>query len=388
MEIIILNDIPETNNKNEYYTIGTHNGMFHCDEVVAVALLCLLHHDKKVVVVRSRNEEVLNKCDIWVDAGGGEFDHHQEGFNKKRDGEEGIPYASAGLIFNKFGHTIISQFLSKLQPAQNITTLFNNKDEITDKEKINEICEKMTNNYSLIENNIIETIEKEIIEPVDAEDSGVDLGQGLHGVSFIPTFRPRWYNKKPDYDGKFLKVLEATIEVLEEKIENTIDRVYAKEIIKPLLKQPEFFSNGILQIPAQIVPWEEAVCEYNEQKSSEDEPCNFVMFPYPDGGCGVQCVPPSMQEKFDQRVPFLQELSLYIKGIKKINKGFFATGEKEALIELCNTATQIENEKLKWKNRLEEYGEQASPQKEQEALKYILEKIKSESEKEQTQGIR
>ena len=90
MDIKVLTNVPTTNGENEYYTIGTHNGIFHCDEVVAVALL-FFHSDKKIIIVRSRNEKILNKCDICVDVGGGEFDHHQPGFDKKRSGENGIP---------------------------------------------------------------------------------------------------------------------------------------------------------------------------------------------------------------------------------------------------------------------------------------------------------
>ena len=52
MDIKVLTNVPTTDGENEYYTIGTHNGIFHCDEVVAVALLSFFHSDKKIIIVK------------------------------------------------------------------------------------------------------------------------------------------------------------------------------------------------------------------------------------------------------------------------------------------------------------------------------------------------
>lgn len=68
-------------------TIGTHNGSFHCDEALGVALLRRTAAYADAKVVRSRNQEVLDKCDVVIDVGGvydpatSRFDHHQKEFN-------------------------------------------------------------------------------------------------------------------------------------------------------------------------------------------------------------------------------------------------------------------------------------------------------------------
>src|SRR5437868_2290590 len=67
--------------------IGTHSGKFHCDEVLACSLLRELTEFKNAEIVRSRDQNVLAKCDIVVDVGGVfnpsilRFDHHQRDFN-------------------------------------------------------------------------------------------------------------------------------------------------------------------------------------------------------------------------------------------------------------------------------------------------------------------
>jgi uncharacterized UPF0160 family protein len=86
-------------------TIGTHNGRFHSDDVFSVALLKVLYPHAKVV--RSRDLEVLDACDLVLDVGGIydeatlRFDHHMPGGAGAR--ENGINYSAFALIWKKFG---------------------------------------------------------------------------------------------------------------------------------------------------------------------------------------------------------------------------------------------------------------------------------------------
>ena len=65
--------------------IGTHNGVFHADEVLAIALLLwqLNYELEEVRIIRSRDENMLALADATVDVGGrydeskNYFDHHQ-----------------------------------------------------------------------------------------------------------------------------------------------------------------------------------------------------------------------------------------------------------------------------------------------------------------------
>lgn len=67
-------------------SIGTHDGIFHTDEVLAVALIqyACKALGKKFEVVRSRDFSTLSNCSLRVDVGGkyspetGDFDHHHD----------------------------------------------------------------------------------------------------------------------------------------------------------------------------------------------------------------------------------------------------------------------------------------------------------------------
>jgi len=101
--------------------IGTHDGSFHCDEVCAVALLKMLAAYERAVVVRTRDDSLLEKCDIVVDVGAvyepgrHRYDHHQRGFDSAMT-EIGhkTKLSSFGLIYRHFGRDLIDRVASSI----------------------------------------------------------------------------------------------------------------------------------------------------------------------------------------------------------------------------------------------------------------------------------
>ena len=63
-------------------TIGTHSGLFHCDEVLACSLLLWTDKFTNPMIVRTRNQDILDSLDLVCDVGGVydpstmRFDHH------------------------------------------------------------------------------------------------------------------------------------------------------------------------------------------------------------------------------------------------------------------------------------------------------------------------
>jgi uncharacterized UPF0160 family protein len=77
--------------------IATHDGPFHADDVMAVALLRTFV-DPQAEVVRTRDPERIAEADVVVDVGGvyapdrGRFDHHQASYQG--------PFSSAGMVLS------------------------------------------------------------------------------------------------------------------------------------------------------------------------------------------------------------------------------------------------------------------------------------------------
>ena len=309
-----LTDIAEV--RNDTLVIGTHNGIFHSDEVVACAILSLANPNLPIVVLRSRDLSILNQCDVCVDIGGGRFDHHQIGFNKAR--ENGIKYASAGLVWKEFGRQLIDNYLDIYFSKANC-----NKDII------------------------FETFDNNFISLVDCEDNGIVTEK--HCFSFISSFLPLWFNNSTEcFNKQFSKVLLVTISVLEEVLKTTISKEVAKNTISSNWNNVNYFCNGILEIPSQTIDWLEIILELNN--STKSNFVNFVIFPYPNGGWAAQCVPPSLENKFNQRIAFPIEWAGQtnnlpnISGVKSAlfchNGRFFArANSKEDIIQMCTIAT-------------------------------------------------
>ena len=289
---------------------GTHNGIFHCDEVIGIAILEIAHLNTDAYVVRTRNLDELNKLDIVIDIGGGMFDHHMPCFNVCRPTRE--KYASAGLVWREFAEEAIKNVMTE----QGLSI---NADEIKA---------------------IKEQIDREFIVPVDMEDNGEKVSN--HTFSFIPKFLPSWM-ETPNYDDAFSRVLAIVFDILKEIIRDKIIQIATK---KELQKRYDFINDGILEIPAQTMPWLEEVVKYNESHHK----VKFVIFPYPSGGWAAQSVPPSIEKKFEQLVSFPKEWAggnektlPIISGIKDAtfchNGCFFARAKtKNSILEMCKIA--------------------------------------------------
>ena len=303
--------VGENSNTKCTMKFGTHNGIFHCDEVVGIATLEIAHMNTETYVVRTRNLDELNKLDIVIDIGGGMFDHHMPGFNVCRS--TGEKYASAGLVWREFAEEAIKNVMTE----EGISI---NEDEIKA---------------------IKEQIDREFIIPVDMEDNGEKISN--HTFSFIPKFLPSWL-ETPNYDDAFNRVQAIVFDILKEIIKDKVVQVATK---KELQKRYDFINDGILEIPAQTMPWLEDVVSYNE---SHEYRVKFIIFPYPAGGWAAQSVPPSIEKKFEQLVSFpkewaggnektLPEISGIMNATFCHNGCFFARAKsKDAILEMCRIA--------------------------------------------------
>ena len=123
--------------RSQFKLIGTHSDSFHCDEVMATSMLLRTKEFENSIIVRTREQDILDQLDIQCDVGAvydpskNRFDHHQRSFtthwwteedektaqaNKVAE-ENGEPVneikkpitklSSAGLIFKHFGKEVI-----------------------------------------------------------------------------------------------------------------------------------------------------------------------------------------------------------------------------------------------------------------------------------------
>jgi len=251
--------------------IGTHNGIFHSDEILACSILCLNGSYKEIWIIRTRDESILKECDICVDVGGGVYDHHTE----KKFRSNGQIYASAGLVWNDFGRSLLKKTLMKYfsEFKVDLTVAF-------------------------------KTFDEEIIQVVDYEDNGVPYDK-QNPFNYVSSYHPRWDKTSPqDFNRQFKKVLKITISVLEEQLKDCLSRVYSKATLLERWNNPKFFQNGILEIPSQTFKWPVPCIEINDSISDESKKINFVIFKHPSGDWAAQCVALNKKDLFGKRISF------------------------------------------------------------------------------------
>lgn len=225
--------------------IGTHHGKFHADEVVAIAILRQL--DPGAKVIRSRDPLVLERCDIVVDVNRSKYDHHT---TDKQYRDNGIPFASAGLVWRDFGEEVVRRFGAD----EHWQTILTNIDE-------------------------------KLIQAVDAIDNGVDLDRDSRMKSLselIGSFNPPW-NQDTDDDAPFEDAVLFASRILGNYIRSEVSRIDAAGIVKVAYESRK---NPALLILSQFCPWSDTLLELDTL-----EEVKFVVFPEKTGQYRLQVVP-------------------------------------------------------------------------------------------------
>lgn len=183
--------------------IATHDGMFHSDDAFAVASLLIMLDKAPVVstIIRTRDNGEIRKADFAVDVGSeynperNRFDHHQVDGAGKR--ENGIPFASFGLVWQKFGADISgSDIVAKI-------------------------------------------VDNSLVAGIDAYDSGVDLFEKKNKDvnpylidEFIHNLRPTWQENDRSIDASFLEAVAFARTVILREIAYAKSFISAEVIIR------------------------------------------------------------------------------------------------------------------------------------------------------------
>lgn len=198
-------------------TIGTHGGVFHADDVLAVAILKRLHPEARIV--RSRDPKVLDACDVLVDVGGvydpehQKFDHHFKGASVA---PEGITFSSAGLVWEAFG-------LALCGGSPRVAT----------------------------------QVRKALVAPVDAIDNGQAGFQAAPGVNhatfsaLVSGFNPTWDGPQ-DFDQAFDEAVDFATGVLDRVIRTAKAEVLASALVEAQVVMAE---DPRLVVLDRFVPW-------------------------------------------------------------------------------------------------------------------------------------
>ena len=234
--------------------IVTHNGNFHADDVFSVAALKSIFPSVKLI--RTRDSEIITKADIVVDVGGeydsdaGRFDHHQRGGAGER--ENGIPYSSFGLIWQKYGV---------------------------------EICQG--------NEDVAKAVDKGLVSTIDAIDCGHVEGiyEGISLSQTIGMFNPTW-QEDSHFDECFDEAVDFAARVLRRFISSANGGISAKALVAKAIENAEDPRVIVLE---KYTPWKRTVHALSEEAL-------YVVYPSQTGEWRIQTVPVELGS-FENRKP-------------------------------------------------------------------------------------
>jgi len=262
--------------------IGTHNGTFHCDEVMACHLLKLLPEFKDAEIVRSRDPAVLDACDIVVDVGGVfdasrmRFDHHQRSFDDTMYSLSAGKYpwktklSSAGLVYFHFGMRVLSHVL-RMKPEDDLVQV------------------------------LFKKVYENLMEEIDAVDNGINqwaMGAPRYMITTtlgqrVGRCNPGWNQKDKDELEGFNQALSLVAEELRDRIEFYRDSWWpARSIVESMIANRFSIhpSGKIAVIETGGCPWKDHLFSLEEELGIEGQ-ILYLLYEDLSGQWRIQCVP-------------------------------------------------------------------------------------------------
>jgi len=234
-------------------TIVTHNGNFHADDVFSIAVFKIILPSFKLI--RTRDLELIAKAGIVIDVGGeynadtDRFDHHQRGGAGER--ENGVPYSSFGLIWQKYGL---------------------------------EICQGKQNVADAVDAGLVSTIDAIDCGHVEGVSTGISLSQT------ISMFNPTW-QEDSHFDTCFDEAVDFASRVLTRFIASANGGISAKEIVAKAIDNAEDPRVIVLE---KYTPWKKTVFNLSEEAL-------YVVYPSQTGQWRIQTVPAELGSFEDRK---------------------------------------------------------------------------------------
>jgi len=284
-------------------TIATHNGNFHADDVFSIAALKNIFPSFKLI--RTRNLEVIGEADIVIDVVGEydpevlRFDHHQRGGAGEQ--ENGIPYSSFGLIWQKYGL---------------------------------EICHGNQEVANAVDTGLVSTIDAIDCGHVEGVNKGISLSQT------ISMFNPTW-QEDSHFDTCFDEAVDFASRVLTRFIASANGGISAKDIVATAIENAEDPRVIVLE---KYTPWKTTVHTLSKEAL-------YVVYPSGSGQWRIQTVPVELGSFEDRKSLPKQWAGLSDKALKDVtgiddamfcHNGLFIAGAEsfESTMKMASIALQ------------------------------------------------
>mmetsp|Transcript_49296 Transcript_49296/g.86798 ORF Transcript_49296/g.86798 Transcript_49296/m.86798 type:complete len:388 (-) Transcript_49296:119-1282(-) len=288
-EFNVVSQCPETR-EDGLKLIGTHDGVFHCDEALGCAMLQMMPAWAGSTIVRTRDEKELAKCDIVIDVGAVydhsklRYDHHQRTFSSNLSEEHAdVPAESRP-----------EGFVTKLSACGLVYKHYGLKD----------ILPVITKPFNMPET-LLPTVFKKIyegfVEEIDAIDNGINIceGEQKYRISTnlsarVGQLNPPWNEdgSKPTRNALFREAMTLTGHEFCESVRRLAKSWYpARSIVEEAFNsRKSFHESGELMMLPKYCPWQGHLSDIEKEQNVEGL-LKYVLFEDSNGSWRVQAVP-------------------------------------------------------------------------------------------------
>lgn len=269
--------------------IGTHDGVFHCDEALGCAMLQMMPGWAGSTIVRTRNDKELDKCDIVIDVGAIydhsklRYDHHQRTFcsNLSEDHPD-VPVDSRP-----------EGFVTKLSACGLVYKHYGLKDILPVLTKGSELPDEM---LPIVYKKIYEGF----VEEIDAIDNGIDIAASelRYKISTnlsarVAHLNPLWNEDggKPRRNTLFREAMALTGNEFVESVRRlTMSWYPARSIVETAVSaRKSLHDSGEIMRLDRYCPWQEHLRDIEKELSIEGL-LKYVLFADSGGSWRVQAV--------------------------------------------------------------------------------------------------
>lgn len=266
--------------------IGTHSGHFHADEALAVWMLKQLPEFANSQLVRSRNLEILDQCDIIVDVGGKYeapkwYDHHQREFTTTFDANHTTTkLSSAGLVYKHYGKDVLKQII-----GESVKGFQSNQDN-SKKQRQFDVSE--------IADALYIRVYEHFIEAIDAMDNGVNayteqpkyMLRQMSLQSIVGNLSPTIYEDGSDEntDRQFVKASDLMGMAFAAEIRSSqLSWYFSRETVTNAYNDRfQYDPKGRILVLDDMASWKEHL-ETLEQENPNKETADVIYVLYPSG---------------------------------------------------------------------------------------------------------
>lgn len=269
--------------------IATHDGTFHADETTACAIISYIYDNTEIL--RTRDPEKMEKADLVIDVSlindAKHYDHHAKDFTLSR--ESGVRYATAGLMWKKFGMDFLKKVVKKELGFHPDAKVLEAAFERIDREFM--VMVDLNDNGQLTE------YAGTVAACSDSDEAAlrdrlIEFYSDDPDIPYIVAMQNLPNNKDEAQNRAFMNTVKMLRQIL---VPCAINALHTESGIARVL---ETYQGGKLLIMEERLPWTQAVLQHPE----DFKDCLLAVYPDRNGRWRVQSLPVSKALRFCNRL--------------------------------------------------------------------------------------